>query len=99
MHQNAQSKDKIRRQEEHIKNINLYQKQYAVMAIQDVVKFYVQTINYNGISEAANSHSSHLVLFRSLEEQGEGKIMQSVWISCLCCRLSCLLFLIHVDHN
>lgn len=73
MHQNAQSKDKIRRQEEHIKNINLYQKQYAVMAIQDVVKFYVQTINYNGISEAANSHSSHLVLFRSLEEQGEGR--------------------------
>lgn len=56
-----------------LKNINLYQKQYAVMAIQDVVKFYVQTINYNGISEAANSHSSHLVLFRSLQEQGEGR--------------------------
>lgn len=43
------------------------------MAIQDVVKFYVQTINYNGISEAANSHSSHLVLFRSLQEQGEAR--------------------------
>lgn len=42
-----------------------YIKAISVTAIQNVVKFYVQVINYNDISEAANSHCSHLVVFRS----------------------------------
>lgn len=60
--------------EVHIKNINFHQSNIRSQQYKTLISFISKdAIKYYDILETTNSHCSHLVLFRSLEEQGEAR--------------------------